>query len=381
MKEEKNHPVILIVDDDSENLKVLGNLLRPHEYQLAFATNGEEAVETARESQPDLILLDVMMPGMDGYEVACQLQENENTSNIPVIFLTAKTSPEDVVSGFITGGVDYITKPFYPPELVARVQTHLQLRQAKRELWQLNNELMHVNNHLNELNKNQKRFFLILAHDLKTQVGASLSLQNLLKETMGKMSQEELTENIGAIQQHLNRNFVFLENLLEWGRIQMEQVAFCPREFSAYECVGGIMEISRPDADHKEVTLENRVSKDLRLYGDWDMVSTLVRNLLNNALKFTAAGGRITVLARQTDDGAEVTVADTGVGIPPKVKDKLFKLDEKVTRPGTAKEIGSGFGLKLCRAMAEKHGGKIWVESEEGQGSRFYFTLPAKPSP
>lgn len=362
----KNTPpetTILIVDDNPVNLKVLFSHLKQAGFRTLVAKSGLSAIEQANRLPPDLILLDVMMPGIDGFETCQRLKNAEATKNIPVIFITALTDTTDKIKGFQVGAVDYITKPFHKEEVLARINAHLTIQAQKRELY--------------ELNATKDKFFSIIAHDLKGAFGGLLGFSDLLATSVDDFSPDQISEIGQSLNDSIKNTFKFLENLLDWARLQKGIMEYEPMQLDLYEIAEASIKLLDDTARYKELTLVNEVEPHTYfIYGDHNIINTVVRNLISNALKFTRPGGSITVSARDQSSFIAISVTDTGVGMEPEILGNLFKIDAKVKRVGTANERGTGLGLLLCKEMVEKHNGRIWATSEEGQGSTFTFTIP-----
>lgn len=353
---------ILIVDDVPKNIQVAASILQKEGYLMAFAQNGVVALNQTESIQFDLILLDIMMPEMDGFEVCKQLRRNPATKDIPIIFLTAKTDTESIVQGFQLGAMDYVTKPFNGAELLARVRTHLELNETHRQLI--------------EANATKDKFFSIIAHDLKNPFNALIGLSRLLMNQFDRMDQESIKEMITLIHDSSNNTYQLLENLLDWSRMQTGKIKWQPTEIGlgaiAYENVC----LLNPAAEKKEIRLLSEVHQDTTVYADPNMINMVIRNLLSNAVKFTPKGGEVKIYSQTKGDSEEIVIADTGIGIHQDDISKLFRIDQHVSTPGTEKESGTGLGLILCKEFVEKNGGEIRVESEIGTGSCFYFSLP-----
>lgn len=394
-----NKATILIVDDNTTNLNVLLDYLHDVGYKVLIAPNGEQALQQVTHVRPDLILLDVMMPGIDGFETCQRLKEGENTKEIPVIFMTALSDTVDKIRGFSVGGVDYITKPFQHEEVLARVNAHLTIRNLQQELQKKNedlekytallasrNEQLHEKNleldeknaQLNTLNADKDKFFSIIAHDLRNPLGALRELPQIIVENIETYSRDELIRMI-LLQRDAAKNlFALLENLLTWSRIQRGMIEYSPQPLNLEHVITRNVALMKPNAEQKQITLSSLVSEPIDIQADYNMVDTVIRNLISNALKFTKEGGKIEVAASQNNDFAEIAVADTGIGIKEQYIAKLFRIDEQYRRAGTANEKGTGLGLILCKEFVEQHDGRIWVESEVGKGSTFRFTLSKK---
>jgi len=362
MKSDDKKFSILIVDDVPKNIQMVANVLREEGYQMAFARSGDAALRHTETILFDLILLDIMMPEMNGYEVCEKLKQNPKTKEIPVIFLTAKTDTENVLKGFELGAVDYVTKPFNMSELLARVKTHLELREARQKL--------------QELNATKDKFFSIIAHDLKNPFNALISGSNFLVQHFEELEKNKIKAFIREINNASKYAFNLLENLLEWSRAQTGRVICEPTETDIHRIVSDTMALLKQNAEKKQVHLINEIAPNTSAYADIDMISVIIRNLLSNALKYTNEGGEVRIASKAAGDFMEISVSDTGVGISKEDMDRLFRIDIKYSTAGTDQEQGTGLGLILCKEFVEKNGGKIQVASDIGKGSVFCFTLP-----
>jgi signal transduction histidine kinase len=354
---------ILIVDDIPQNIKILGTILHRQGYHIEFAMKGQAALQWVSEKSFDLILLDVMMPEMDGFEVCRQLKQNPQTAEIPVIFLTAKTDSESVVKGFEAGAVDFLSKPFNTEELLARVSTHLSLQRQKREL--------------KELNAAKDKFFSILSHDLINPFNSILGLTDLMKKEYQQLSETEKIYFIGLIHDAAQQGYMLLSDLLIWGRENMKKVRFDPSNHVLHNVVDGIMALTNNHATQKQIEVTNKIPSEITVFADEEMLKIILRNLLTNAIKFTPAGGSVWFEALQNEDETIVKVGDTGIGIAAEVQSSLFQIDSTYSSNGTNGEKGTGLGLVLCKDFIEKHNGTIQVESHPGKGTIFTCSFPA----
>ena len=361
---DQNFPNILIVDDLPANLKLLGEILKSEGYKIRQVSNGELALQVAEKEKPGLILLDIMMPGIDGYEVCRRLKENEKLKEIPVIFISALNESHDIVRALLAGGVDYITKPFKAEEVKARVSTHVKLYQQSKEL--------------QELNATKDKFFSIIAHDLRSPFVGLLGLSQIMAEDAKTMTSETVEELSGMLYKSATTLFRLLENLLEWARMQQGVISFNPERFLLIAKVLECLELVRDSSRNKDIETVANVPSDLEVFADVRMFETVIRNLVSNAVKFTPTGGKVIVSARMSEgNSVEINVRDSGIGMAKELMSDLFKINVKTGRDGTGGEPSTGLGLIICKDFIEKHGGKIWVESEPEQGSVFNFTMPA----
>lgn len=392
-----NRSRILVIDDNPKNLDVLSELFDQHDFIMLFALDGKSGLQRTESGHPDLILLDIMMPEMDGFETCRRLKASDKTKDIPVIFMTALSETADKLTGFECGAVDYITKPIQPEEVLARVNAHLTIRKLQQELQkknmvlekcvvrlaEQNDQLKEKNTQLDEknvqlkaLNADKDKFFSIIAHDLRNPLNTLRLLPEIIVQNIEKYSKDDILKVIRTQQNTMENLSALLENLLTWSRIRQGIIEYCPQQIDVKELIARNVTLLRPNAEQKQITLSSEIEEKTFVYADCHMVDTVVRNLLSNALKFTEPGGNITISAIQNDLAVEVSVSDTGIGIAEKHLPELFRIDTKYKRSGTANEPGTGLGLLLCKEFVKRNDGSIRVESEVGRGSTFKITLP-----
>jgi signal transduction histidine kinase len=237
-------------------------------------------------------------------------------------------------------------------------------------------QIQNLNKHLEKVNIDKDRFISILGHDLKGPFNNILGFSEILKEDVRKLKTNEIEEIAGNINKSAKITNKLLEDILIWARTQQGSIPFSPRNLSLSAMCRNVLEVHNPSANAKNITIYNSASDNLNVYADPDMLKTILLNLISNSIKFTNTGGKITINVEELSENITISVSDTGIGIPPENLAKLFDISEVMTTKGTAYETGTGLGLLLCKEFVEKHGGKIWVESEVGQGSEFKFTLP-----
>lgn len=356
---------ILIVDDNTNNLAVLYRYLDDVGFEVLVSQDGERAIHLARQQQPDVILLDIMLPGINGFQTCQELKKDETTSDIPVIFISALTDIEDKVRGFEAGGVDYITKPFNQEEVLARLNAHLTIKRQREQL--------------DHLNATKDRLFSVIGHDLRGPFMGLLGALELLRDSADQMDSETTHELIDSLYGSAEKTYHLLENLLEWSRSQQRATEISPRTIPLRRLVQDTVEIFGASAQQKSVSLRVEIDPGIEVFADRDMVSTVIRNLVNNAIKFTGSEGGVTVRAQQEGETVTVSVADTGVGMTEDQAEKLFRMSGGRSHKGTAGEPGSGLGLLLAQDYVTRNGGTISATSVPGEGSTFAFTLPAAP--
>jgi two-component system sensor histidine kinase/response regulator len=379
MTQTDNTATILIVDDNPVNLEMLFQYFAYSTFKTLVAQDGESALFQIEHTQPDLILLDILMPGIDGFETCRQLKANESTQDIPVIFMTALSATADKVKGFEVGGVDYITKPFQYEEVMARVNAHLTIRRQQQQLQEQTALLEEKNAQLKALNANKDKFFSIIAHDLKSPFAGLVVVANLIKENIERWSKNEIKRSADQLQKSVDNLYAFIENLLTWSRFQQGAMEYTPQFVDFQFIIARNVALVIQNAQQKQITLRNSIQEQIPAFIDVNMVDAVVRNLLSNAIKFTKAGGTVEISATHDKNTLKVAISDTGIGIPDENLPDLFRIDTKTQQVGTAGEQGTGLGLILCKEFVEQHAGTIWVESEVGRGSTFWFTLPKKP--
>lgn len=358
---------ILIVDDIPANLKVLGEILKSDGFRVRPVPSGQLALQVIEKEKPDLILLDIMMPEMDGYEVCRRIKANPVFSEIPIIFISALNETNDVVKALKAGGVDYVTKPFQAEEVLARVHTHIKLYLQSIEL--------------KKINITKDKFFSIIAHDLKGPMGGFTGMTQLLAEHMQHMSMSEIQEYLGMLRDSSNNLFQLLENLLQWARLQQGAVPFNPEMVQLLAVANENVKMIEEFANHKGIKIQMDIPPQINIYADRNMLQSILRNHISNALKFTPEGGNVILAAKVPDEkNVEISIEDSGIGMSPEMIQSLFRLDARNGRPGTGGEPSTGLGLLLCKEFIEIHGGTIHVESVLEKGSKFQITIPANIS-
>ena len=350
---------ILIVDDVPANLVVLRDMLVQEGYRVRPVPSGSLALTAAQKEKPDLILLDIMMPEMDGYRVAARMKQISTLSDVPIIFISALNETDDVVKAFKSDGVDFITKPFRAEEVLARVATHLKISRLVNELKRINHE--------------KDTLFSIVAHDLRGPIGFFSQVLELLANEK-EIREESSSFLLQELQKMAKSVFALLENLLNWARIQSKSLQIRPVQYDIRNAIHENVEMLIPMARQKSIRLTADASAAVPVFADKESINLVIRNLIANAIKFTLESGTITVSAKNNGSQAEVAVKDSGIGMTEEAIENLFRTFS--TTFGTRGEKGSGLGLVLCKEFVEKNGGTIRVESQPGRGSKFIFTVP-----
>lgn len=363
---------ILIVDDVMSNVLLLKVLLTNEKFAIATASNGRQALEQVEKENPDLVLLDVMMPDMSGFEVAQHLKSNPNTADIPIIFLTALNSTADIVKGFQVGANDFISKPFNKEELIIRVTHQISLVAAKRLILSKTEELQRTI-------AGRDKLYSVIAHDLRSLMGSikmvlNMLILNLPSEKIGA----EMYELLTMANQTTEDVFSLLDNLLKWTKSQIGKLNVVYQDVDLVEVTDGVIEIFSMVASLKKIRIREMKPEKMMVNADIDMLKTVVRNLLSNAIKFSKENSEVLVKMEEVDGMAVVSVQDHGCGISEEGQKKLLHTDTHFSTFGTNNEEGSGLGLLLCKDFVVKNGGKLWFTSKEGEGSIFSFSIPVK---
>jgi two-component system sensor histidine kinase/response regulator len=374
MEDSNRKDTILIVDDNKKNLQVLGNVLHEEGYKIAVAEDGYQAVKLAEKIVPGLILLDVMMPGIDGFEVCMSLKSKKELKNIPVIFLTAKSETTDIIEGFKRGGVDYITKPFKKEELLARINTHMELANARRLLKKRAEDL-------NAANAAKDKLFSIIAHDLRHPLADLKTLLELLLFDYDRFTKEDIIKCFKEIRDSTDETYNLLQNLLQWSRKEMKSLSREPESFNLDDVVYSIIKLFKQSTGKKNISVNYNKGQGLKVFADRNMIEAVLRNLINNAIKFSYKDGNIIISAKREKNMVEVQVKDFGRGIKKEHQAALLTESIAISTRGTNNEKGTGVGLNLCRDFIRQNKGRLWFESKEGKGSSFYFTVPAAGNP
>jgi signal transduction histidine kinase len=373
-----NTSQILVVDDTPANLKLITEILASQGYRVRAAPSGRLALKTVAVELPDLILLDVKMPDMDGYEVCRRLQSDERSRMIPVIFISALTDTEDKIQGFRAGGVDYITKPFQADEVHARVRTHLKLHFYQNALEEKNRQIENSYRRLQELESLRDQLTHMIVHDMRNLLtGISSSMQLISDASCDGVLDEKYAGYLHAALLSVNNLTTMTGNLLDISKMEAREMKLNLTPCDPADLIGEAMEKLGAVRDSRDIRIDARSHGD-PVAVDHDIILRVIINLLDNAIKFTAADGAICVAVEPKGDGVLFSIRDNGPGIPVEYHEKIFEKFGQVEIRQSARKYSTGLGLTFCKLAVEAHHGKIWVESEVGAGSAFFFEIPGK---
>lgn len=364
---------ILIVDDEKENLQLLQEVLHEEGYHVRPVTSGKMALAATSERKPDLVLLDVNMPEMDGYEVCRHLKEQ--CPDVPVLFITALHQTESKVLAFRAGGSDYITKPFQFEEVKARVRTHLGLHRLHAELKQRNEALHLAHAELLKLEGLRDNLTAMIVHDLRAPLsGVMSSLRFMLEdaeESDGRIEVEDLKTALDSAR----RLILMINDLLDIGRLEAAQMPVLYGEIPVAELFSAVSGLLGPEKARR-VVLDAK-SQGLSVWGDRGILERVFLNLADNAFKYSPTESSVEVSFIVESGGWTLVVEDRGPGIPDEFKSEVFQKFGQV-RARRAKVFSTGLGLTFCRLALEAHGGSIVLEDRPGGGSRVVAQVPAQ---
>jgi two-component system, sensor histidine kinase and response regulator len=369
---------ILIVDDMPANLGVLTSHLERQGYTAVVAQGGEEGVERAEFVRPDLILLDVMMPGVDGFEACRRLKANPVTREIPVIFMTALTDTTDKLTGFAAGAVDYVTKPLNGAEVLARIKTHLALYSLRRRLAEQNEQLQQeiaareeIQAALTRSNAELEQLAYVASHDMQEPLRMVASYLQLVAQRYKGQLDADADEFIGYAVDGAKRMQALINDLLAYSRLGTRA-----RPFESTDC-NKVLETVLVNLGVAISESGAQITHDPMptVMGDSSQLVQLFQNLIGNAIKFRSAEPmRVHIGVEAADAMWQFSVTDNGIGIAPEYHERIFVMFQRLH--GRTEYPGTGIGLAICKKIVERHGGTVWVESQAGHGSTFKFTIP-----
>ena len=360
---------VLVVDDEPSNVELIVRRLGGNGYETLTASNGHDAIAIATKEQPDLILMDIMMPGLDGWEATRLLKGDPKTAHIPVVFVTARDRPEDVAQGFEAGGIMYVNKPVEPVELFARVRNAIYMKR-------LQDYLRNKNEDLKRLESSRQELIGMLGHDIRNLANSVVAFLQLAR--MGELTPDrpEFAQLLGLSEANIAEVLRMVNALLDVYKMEEGRL----------EAVAGVNKLADvvkrsfaqliPEAMAKGISLVERIPEDTTVFIDAGLIVRVLTNLVSNAIKHTPGGGSVTIDAESASaDSIVVRVTDTGPGIPEAdaahVFDRFYQTDTGRSRGGT------GLGLAFCKLAVELHGGKIGVANGGQPGAIVEFTIPS----
>lgn len=364
---------ILVVDDVEENTYIVSTILKSAGYTPFVANSGKQAIQIAETQHPDLVLLDINMPEMNGYEVCKYFKEHEPIADIPIVFLTVHADAESIAKAFDTGAVDYLTKPFKKAELLARVKVHLALRQAQELLEDQNERLKRLNDEKNE-------FLGIAAHDLKNPLNSIRGIAQMVRKRKEiELSEEEVDDMAHQIETSSNFMFEIITNLLDVNKIENGKLVIQSTSVDLVLSLGAVTDRYQTAAAKKNIKLHvDLPSEDTQIYADPTLTIQILDNIVSNAVKYSPQGKNvwINVSCNSTQKRVRVAVKDEGPGFSDEDKKKLFGKFARLSAKPTGGEHSTGLGLSIVKRLAEAMEATIWCESELGSGATFIVEFP-----
>ncbi len=357
---------VLVVDDQPDNLRLLCGMLKARNCIVRPVPSGSMAIDAAESRPPDIVLMDINMPGMNGYEACAELKSREGLRDIPVIFLSALGETIDKVRAFDVGGVDYITKPFKIEEVDARIKTHLAIRRLQAELQDQYEELL-------KLEKLRDQLTHMIVHDMRNPLAVIMGALHLACND----PESHFSESVGELLELGRSRADVVERMatemLDIGRMEQKEMPFQPEEHDMKAIIN--------DACKNVVLAGQKLIVEIPegpipFRCDGDLVRRIVTNMLGNAVKFTHTGKEIRVTARIVEERMWIEVTDQGTGIAPEYHDLIFEKFGQVDGDHRKEVPSTGLGLTFCRLAVEAHGGHIGLKSSPGEGSTFWFNLP-----
>jgi signal transduction histidine kinase len=384
--------LILIVDDTPANLDTLSTVLSDVGYEIAIATSGEKALQLLQRRCPDLILLDVRMPGIDGFETCQRIKAIPKTSDIPIVFMTSLIDINNKIKGFNYGAVDYISKPFQEQEILARVRTHIELHLLTQNLEQQvaaqTASLRIANEALEKANISKRSFLSTMSQEIRTPIETILRLTEQLQEQKYGILNSQQVEDLANIEDNGNHLISLISNTLKLANIESGQLRLDLDEIEIEDLCKSCLLAIRSQATQKNIKLIFNIEPNLpRISIDERHIRQVIINLLNNAIKFTSIGSVTLSVTKGILTNSKniscirMAISDTGIGIAPANIKQLFQPFVQITSLAGDRHEGNGLGLILSKQIVELHNGQISVNSTENVGSCFTIELPINQLP
>ncbi len=385
---EATGPVILIVDDNPYNLQILGNLLKEELFSVEFATSGEGALEWLQKKSFDLVLLDINMPGMNGFEVCREIRGNNKYNNMPVIFLSANTERDSMLKGFEIGAQDYVTKPFDSRELMSRVKTHLKLKVTIEQLKDLNctledmvqertaqlkvanEKLEMLNEKLLDLDRAKSEFLNLISHEIRTPLNGMVGPIELIKESDCSADISALVNILDASVQRLEQ---FSVNALLITRLKTKPKEICPEDVHLDEIIDRVLADRIEKIQSKDIRIRVYTGTGNNIKAERELLKLCLRNVIDNAVKFSPPGSEVEIVTTAENEFINISVRDQGEGFNNQIMKEAFNIFSF----GDKKEDNAqGLGLPLAKMIMEAHNGTIVLSNNNDRGARVDMKIP-----
>ncbi|MBT4288467.1 MAG: hybrid sensor histidine kinase/response regulator [Deltaproteobacteria bacterium] len=385
--------LILIVDDNPTNTHDIDSLLTEIGYRLRIVPDDKQAMDFVKDQTPDLILLNIMMPELDGYEVCQMFKNDQNTKHTPIIFISDKIDRKDLVKGYDVGGVDFVTSPFITAELLTKIKTHLAVRKAHEELEtcikERTQKIIKAKEEAEQANRLKSEFLANMSHGLRTSMHAILSFSKFGIDKLEQISEEKKMYYFQKIKTSGDQLMVLLDDLLDLSKLETGEEIYNLESVNSLQIVENI--ISEMDTNWKEKKLKVNIEDPListKIDCDKEKLKQVIRNLLSNAFKFTPENKKITIsfkegklpfennpIENEIVSALTISVLDEGVGILNTELNTVFDKFIQSSKTKTGAE-GTGLGLSICKEIIKAHNGKIWAEKNPKGGAIFSIMLP-----
>lgn len=367
---------IMVVEDDPNSLKMVADMLIAEGYKVRAALSSKQALKSAFANPPNLILLDVKMPGMDGFEMCQMLKQDERTAECPIIFVSGLQAIADKVRGFQVGGVDFITKPLQREEVLARVSVQLELSRTRQQLEEHTRELSAANLKLQELDKLKNMFIASMSHELRTPMNSIIGFTGVMLQGLTGELNEKQKDFLSRVSNSGKHLLDLITGVIDISKIETGQLVVSPQHFSLKEVIDEAIGSTQPQANKKQLQLKVDASNWPEIYTDYHRLLQCLLNYLSNAVKFTEQG-TVTVVIRERGSDVEIAVQDTGIGIAEADIPKLFKAFERLESHLKIIAGGTGLGLYLTKKIVtDLLQGTVAVDSQVGEGSTFFIRIP-----
>lgn len=361
--------LVLVVDDNPANLDVLSAYLQNDGFRVETTLNSKTAIELIHKSKPNIVLLDAMMPVVDGFELCKIIKDNKQTSDIPVIFITALNQPEELVKAFNHGAVDYLSKPFSKDELLSRVKNHLRIVDQTNTIKKQNQDLI-------TLNEEKNSIIELTAHDLKNPLQSIIGFSELL---ISKLPEDEqnLLSYVHSIKSSAQKAVNIIKDLNEVNLIEEGKLSLSILNFDLRDIVMKVIEDYLYLAESKkQIIIYNEIEEELIIHSDKSKLARIFDNLISNSIKFSDKGKKIFIECKKENSSAVVVIRDQGPGFTADDKSKLFGKFSKLSARPTADEPSTGLGLSIVKKLTDLLGGNIELKSEYNEGAEFIFRFP-----
>jgi two-component system, sensor histidine kinase and response regulator len=368
---ELERPKVMIIDDNLGSLRLLTELLADYNYDLMTFPRGDLALQAASHDMPDLILLDINMPDMDGFEVCERLKADPNLKDIPVIFITAMSDMEDKVKAFAIGGVDYVTKPFHYEEVLARIQTHLVLR---KQQMQLENQFKQ----LQELEQLRDGLVHMIVHDMNNILAGIVTSLGILKMRYSDVLAEKGMRTLNLGLDSCQELTSMVKDLLDISRLESGEMPVVASECNITNLICDVVRQNESIIQTQAINVETPTG-EVHVSCDEHLTRRVITNLIGNALDFTSKGGDVLIGVGNVPGAVRVSIRDNGPGIPLEFQSRIFEKFGQVEAWAKGEKHSSGLGLAFCKLAVEAHRGDIGIESIPGSGSTFWFSIPSDP--